>query len=90
MGWLGWAWTGREGKLQMCFPNTCYHFPFLFFLVVGVGQGKRYYFVNKFSFPSSRCFLGSVQIAVLDLTFITMLYTVLFSLYFRIKGEESP
>lgn len=53
-----------------------------FFLVAGLGQGKRYYFVNKFFFPSSRCFLGSVQIAVLDLTFITMLYTVLFSLYF--------
>lgn len=76
MGWLGWAWTVREGKLLSISLSIS------FFLVAGLGQGKRYYFVNKFFFPSSRCFLGSVQIAVLDLTFITMLYTVLFSLYF--------
>lgn len=76
MGWLGWVWTVREGKLLSISLSIS------FFLVAGLGQGKRYYFVNKFFFPSSRCFLGSVQIAVLDLTFITMLYTVLFSLYF--------
>lgn len=83
VGWDGWAGSGLEenGNYIGVFQSLGYRFPFLFFWWWVGGKGRDNYFVNKFSFPSSRCFLGSVQIVVLDVTFITMLYTVLFSLY---------
>lgn len=89
-GTVGLGVDRREWKLCRWFSNTGEYFPFLFFWWWVGDKGRDNYFVNKFSFPSSRCFLGSVQIAVLDVTFITMLYTVLFSLYSWIKREDSP